>query len=550
MAAWAWALQRPKAGADPRMNLLLQHFLERSSRLFPEVVAVDDGQEKLTYTQLSDRVDALCQTFTQHGLIAGQHLAVFSTNNADYVAIYFACAKLGLVIVPMNAHLKADEIDWILKDCKPTAVVVESTSVARFSKALESAGMNDSLRYELGSSQHEWVSLDDLHDGADRKDQDTQPPATGDTAKPDARGNDLAIQMYTSGTTGKPKGVMLSHHNMTSLVSAWLLEMPLKPDSSRLMQATPLFHVGGLLVCLSTIASGATLILLPKFEAELARETLTNKAVTTTLLVPSMIQRVLALPGIEQTAFPHLQTMVYGASLMPLNVLRKAHQVFECDFLQGYGLTETSGVALCLRPSDHDFSADSDHIARLSSAGKELRCCEVRVVDTDFVDVTLGDVGEIVVRGSNVMQGYWNNPEANSETLINGWLRTGDLGKTDDDGYIYIVGRLKDMIDYCGENVYPAEVESVLEQNPDIDEVAVIGLPQQTSGEEVVAIIVISDAANTSEDSATAIIETSRELCNDRLANFKCPARYIVADELPRTPAGKVMKHVLRALHS
>ena len=536
------------------MSVLIQQFLRHSEHLYPDAIAIDDGVEQLNYTQLVTRVESLCDLFIQHGLKPGQHLAVFSTNNADYVAIYFACAHLGLVIVPMNAHLKEEEIQWILEDCSPAAVVVEASYLGTFSRALRATGFANILRFAQGARHSDWIALSNIQ-------ADKQPGSSGQiqyetrvnaSTEPDAiaKAGDLAIQMYTSGTTGRPKGVMLSHDNMTSLVVSWLHEMPLVAHESRFMQATPLFHVGGLLVCLSTIAAGATLILLPKFEPELACETLIEKSITDTLLVPAMIQRLLSLPHIGRLEFSHLTTMVYGASLMPTSVLRHAHQIFSCQFLQGYGLTETSGVALSLKPEDHDFSASGDKAERLAAAGRELSCCEVRIVDGNTESVAAGVIGEIAVRGSNVMLGYWNNPEATAETIVDGWLRTGDLGRADNDGYIYVVGRSKDMIDFSGENVYPAEVENVLSEHPRVAEVAVIGLPHQSTGEQVVAVIVAreSDCEN-DKDPPGASLSLADELVGfirERLADFKCPTRFIVTDTLPRTPAGKIQKQVLR----
>lgn len=510
--------------------------------------------ESLSYAQLAARVDDFCRLFLEHDLQPGQHFAVFSTNNADYVALYFACAYVGLVIVPLNAHLKEDEIQWILEDSAPAGVAVEVAYLDRVSRALRASGLQKTLRFVQGAAYGDWIAL-------------TKRPTKGLTdeqihAKVDAstkfdgtaKADDLAIQMYTSGTTGRPKGVMLSHANITSLVNAWSQEIPLLPGESRFMQATPLFHVGGLLVCLAAIAAGAELILLPKFEPELACATLLQKNVTETLLVPAMIQRLLALPLIDQLAFPHLNTMVYGASLMPIGVLRRAYEVFDCQFLQGYGLTETSGVALCLRPEDHNFAATGNAAMRLTAAGRPVSCCEVRVADCHNDSVAIGTVGEIIVRGSNVMLGYWNNPEATMAAIVDGWLKTGDLGRMDSNGYIYIVGRSKDMINYSGENVYPAEVESVLAEHPEVAEVAVIGLPHDATGEEVVAVVVLNapqeNVASVSALMTDSIAEELTIYCHKRLANFKCPTRYIFSDVLPRTPAGKVQKQVLIERHS
>jgi len=237
--------------------------------------------------------------------------------------------------------------------------------------------------------------------------------------------------------------------------------------------------------------------------------------------------------------------IMYGASSIAQSVLSRAMKVFGCAFLQGYGLTETAGVALSLRPADHRFTAGSAMPAHTQSAGRELLCCEVRVVDAHGRSVAVNEIGEIQVRGDNVTAGYWNNPVATAATIVNGWLRTGDLGRIDEHGYIYVVDRLKDMIIVSGVNVYPAEVENVLSSHPAVAEVAVIGLPNLLLGEEVVAVVVQKPAPSP-QLRPRLLTPELKAYCHQRLALFKCPVRVKYLDSLPRTPAGKVLKNVLR----
>jgi long-chain acyl-CoA synthetase len=535
------------------MSALAQHFLRRSVRLFPDIVAVDDGITTLTYRELGKRVDRCILNLSSKGIHTGHYVALFAKNHVNYVVAYFACAHVGAVLVPMNAYLKATEINWILNDCNPVAVIADAECIARL--AVECVEVITSrIRISLESfvisqksSVGDWAPLLE----ATAPDFQLNPRIL-ECMEPTAvvGQSDTFIQMYTSGTTGTPKGVMLSHANVVSVVTAWMHEMPMRAAHSRFMQVTPLFHVGGMLMTFCTIAAGASLILLPKFDSQIALQTLLTRSITHALLVPSMIQQLLIFPKRGDETFPDLELIAYGASCIPQAVLQQAIAFFDCDFLQGYGLTETGGVALSLRPRDHAYAEDEMPPRRLGAAGRELLSCEVRVVDDDFNVVADDVVGEIVVRGSNVTKGYWNNPDATENSIVNGWLKTGDLGVRDKDGFIYVVDRMKDMIIVSGENVYPVEVENVLTSHPAIAEVAVIGLPNALLGEEVVAIIVLRpEAARAMHEgggSTRTITQQFKEHCRQHLALFKCPFRYKFIDTLPRTPAGKIQKQLLR----
>jgi acyl-CoA synthetase (AMP-forming)/AMP-acid ligase II len=350
----------------------------------------------------------------------------------------------------------------------------------------------------------------------------------------------VAVQMYTSGTTGVPRGAMLSHWNLRSMVASWLIEVPLRPGSARFLQVTPLFHVGGVLMLLSNLAAGATLVLHPEFVPGAAVAALSQQAITHALFVPAMIRWLLQEPGVRERKYPQLQMIIYGAAPMPLTLLEEVLRVFGCSFLQGYGLTETSGVLTVLRPDDHRWPADQPPPAWLASAGREVLCCEVRVVHPDGSPVLPGEVGEIIARGENIMAGYFGMREATAATLVNGWLHTGDLGRVDEAGFIYIVDRLKDMIIVGGENVYPQEIEVVLGTHTDVVDSAVIGIPHAVWGEEILAIVVLRSGATVTE---RALIQH----CRAHLARFKCPTKVEFRSEIPRNAAGKSLKRELRA---
>jgi acyl-CoA synthetase (AMP-forming)/AMP-acid ligase II len=300
------------------------------------------------------------------------------------------------------------------------------------------------------------------------------------------------------------------------------------------MQVTPLFHVGAVLLVLSNIAAGSQLLLLPEFLPGPAAEALAERQVSKTLLVPAMIRWLLNDPGLAGRSFPDLQMIAYGAAPIPPQLLLEAFDVFDCGFVQGYGLTETAGVITSLRPEDHHGDP-----GRLASAGRAVLCSRVRIVDGDDQPLPPGEVGEIVAQGDNITPGYWGLEDATAEALRGGWFHTGDVGWMDDEGFVTIVDRLKDMVLVGGENVYPSEAERALESHPDVVEAGVIGIPHDVWGEQLLAFVVLHPGATA----------TDRELiahCRTDLARFKCPTRVELREALPRNAAGKLLKTELR----
>jgi acyl-CoA synthetase (AMP-forming)/AMP-acid ligase II len=332
---------------------------------------------------------------------------------------------------------------------------------------------------------------------------------------------------------------MLAHASLRSMVAGWLLELPLHVGKHRFLQVTPLFHVGGLLMLLANVAAGSTLVLHPEFFPDDAALALANEGITDALFVPSMLQWLLSEGVVKGGSFRELQTIVYGAAPMPLPLLEQSLETFGCNFLQGYGLTETCGVLTVLRPDDHRWGPGEPPPRRLASAGREVLCSRVRVICDGGRDAQPGEVGEVVARGENIMSGYYQMPEATASALEDGWLHTGDLAEVDDEGFIYIVDRKKDMIIVGGENVYPREVERVLLCHPGVADAAVIGVPHPVWGEEVLALLVRRPDADVG---AREVIQH----CRSELARFKCPTKVEFREQLPRNAAGKVLKRTLR----
>jgi long-chain acyl-CoA synthetase len=306
-----------------------------------------------------------------------------------------------------------------------------------------------------------------------------------------------------------------------------------------ILMVAPLYHMAAGMTSLATILQAGPILLHRDFNPVAILDDMEGGEVTTVLLIPVMLNFLLQMPDIEKRDFSNIRAIVYGASPMPVEVLRKGMEIFQCDFVQGYGQTESSAILSILNAEDHVLDGTPEQLKRLGSAGREVFGTEVRVIDENGNDVKPGQIGEVIGRGGNVMKGYWKMPEAAAEAIRDGWLHTGDLATVDEDGYIYILDRIKDMIISGGENVYSREVEEVLYEHPAIAEAAVIGVPDEQWGETVKAIVVLKEGQ---EASAEEIIDFSRE----RLAGFKRPRSVDVMDSLPRNLSGKVLKKILR----
>jgi acyl-CoA synthetase (AMP-forming)/AMP-acid ligase II len=331
---------------------------------------------------------------------------------------------------------------------------------------------------------------------------------------------------------------MLTHRSLLTIAAGCSFGMQFQAGDCILMVA-PLYHMAAGMTSLATILQAGPILLHRDFNPVAILDDMEGGEVTTVLLIPVMLNFLLQMPDIEKRDFSNIRAIVYGASPMPVEVLRKGMEIFQCDFVQGYGQTESSAVLSILNAEDHVLDGTPEQLKRLGSAGREVFGTEVRVVDENGNDVKPGQIGEVIGRGENVMKGYWKMPEATAEAIRDGWLHTGDLATVDEGGYIYILDRIKDMIISGGENVYSREVEEVLYEHPAIAEAAVIGVPDEQWGETVKAIIVLKEGQ---EASAEEIIDFSRE----RLAGFKRPRSVDLVDSLPRNLSGKVLKKILR----
>lgn len=496
----------------------LRDVLLHSVKLHAHKTALISPAGRLTYAEFGAQCDALGRALYQLGLQKGDRVAVLDFNTLEVCLSLFAVPACGLVAVPLNFRLAGPELEGILADARISALVYSPA----FGEVV------DGLRPKLPMQVHIVCTRPrqgshDLH-GLMQQAQDSALPAP--------QNDDLANLLYTSGTTGKPKGVQLTHANVTTTLKSLLIEFGLQPEDRALMVA-PLFHVAACHSYMALAGRGCTVILLPAFDPRKTLEAIAATSPTFTLLVPAMISALLNSPGQDQVDVSAFRLIVYAGAPMPEELLRTAVARFGNVLLQVYGLTETSALT-CLRTEDH---LDPRLIA---SAGRQMFGNEVLVAGESGEPLPPGSIGEVITRGSNVTPGYWEAPDETRAVLHNEWFHTGDVGWQDQDGYIFLRDRKKEMIVSGGENVYPLEVENVLYEIPQIVEAAVIGIPDDKWGERVHAIVHLRPDEQIDPQE---IIDH----CRSKLAGYKCPKSIEMSGPLPRTPSGKVQKYMLRA---
>jgi fatty-acyl-CoA synthase len=500
--------------------------LGHQKRLRPNQVALTYAGKEYTYALLVERVNRAANALREMGIRKGERVAVLSQNCNQYIEIYFANGKAGSVTVPLNYRLTPTELEFIINNSDAVALIVSEDFLQPIAQ-IKHLLPNIRKWIVIGGSHQGYLSYEDLIAGS----SPAEPPEV-------VNENDLIWQMYTSGTTGRPKGAMITHRNLITNIVQTAMNFRAEPEDRSLIVA-PIYHAAAMIVSTTTLAQGGTLLIKKDFIPPEVIKAFDQEGVTHALLVPAMILFLLNMPGIEKVNFGSLKYVIYGASAIPLEVLRKAMQIFKCNFLQGFGQTESTAVLTQLMPEDHVLDGKPEKVRRLESCGRELFGTEVRIVDENGNDCPPGVVGEIIARGDQIMQGYWKLPEATAETLKGGWLHTGDMGTFDEEGYVYIKDRMKDMIVSGGENVYPREIEEVLFTHPAVADAACIGVPSDQWGEEIKAIVVLKPDAKASADDII-------EFCRGKLAGFKRPRSVDFAQALPKNPSGKVLKRELR----
>jgi fatty-acyl-CoA synthase len=477
-----------------------------------------------TFDRHTDQVAAALRA---SGIGPGERIAYVGKNSDVFFEALYGAMKAGVVMVPVNWRLAGPEIAVIIEDSEARLVLVGPEFSGLMADILSSLPRVETLLAAEGGHAT-WPAFADWRDAQPAK-------APAHTVTPD----DVAIQLYTSGTTGRPKGVMLAHRNFTSNIAAnEAAHLPwnqwMEGDSA--VQAMPVSHISGAGWGIIAVHQGATCHIQRQFDLDATFDMIEHDRISKIFLVPAALQFLVRHPRAKNIDFSRIREMGYGASPIPLALLRECMNVMGCGFVQFYGMTETTGTIVALPPEDHVPEGSP----RMRAAGKPLPWVEVRVVDAEGRDVPRGQVGEIITRSGANMVGYWRRPEETAKTIRDGWLYTGDAGFLDEDGYLFIHDRVKDMIISGGENVYPAEVESALADHPAIAEVAVIGVPDEKWGESVKAVVVLRPGA---ELTGEALMSWSRE----RVAGFKAPKSVDFAEVLPRNASGKLLKRELRA---
>jgi acyl-CoA synthetase (AMP-forming)/AMP-acid ligase II len=502
----------------------LADVVRTNGRVRPSAPAITYGSEVVTWADLDERSSRTASALVGERVGAGDRVAFVGKNSPAYFEVLFGAAKVGAVTVAVNWRLHPSEMAFIVKDAGARLLVTDE----EFAGADELTGAAERV-VVLGTSTggpasvpySDWVgggpAVDPGHLGAPEE---------------------VTLQLYTSGTTGLPKGAMLTNANMGHLVNAAETMFAIDSDSVMIV-VLPLFHIGGVGYALVGMAQGCHTILLRDFDPPAVLEALTDHRVTNALFVPAMLGALCAVPGASARDYSALRSVMYGASPITEESLRTSLATFARPFVQVYGMTETTGAITQLSAEDHDPDGPRSHLLR--SAGKPFAWVEARIVDpATGADRATGEIGELWTRSPQNMAGYWNNPKATEETITaEGWLRTGDAGYLDEDGYLFLTDRVKDMIVTGAENVYPIEVENVLASHPAVADVAVIGVPDPTWGETVKAVVVVRPGAQVEESELIAY-------ARGRIAHFKCPRSVDFIDVLPRNPSGKILKRELR----
>ncbi len=475
-------------------------------------VAIRQGDLTLSFAGLTAAAGQVATFLRKEGIGDGDRVAVMLPNLAAFPVLAYGVLAAGAVLVPMNPLLKGREVEHYLGDSGAGLIFAWEPAAGEAVKGAVQAGARV-------------VTVADADAAAVRDGMD---PAADWADKDDG---DDAVILYTSGTTGTPKGAQLTHGGLRRNAEITARSLLRAGSDDVVMGCLPLFHVFGLTCGLNmALISHACLTLLPRFDAGAALEMISRDKVTVFEGVPTMYSALLHHPGREQADVSSLRVCVSGGAALPVEVLRGFEEAFGCMILEGYGLSETSPVASFNHP---------DAERKPGSIGTPIEGVEMRLVDSAGADVPAGEVGEIAIRGHNVMKGYWGRPEATAEAIPDGWFRTGDLARTDSDGYFFIVDRKKEMIIRGGYNVYPREIEEALYEHPAVREVAVVGIPHDSLGEEVGAAVALKPGASVTVDELQAFAK-------DRVAAYKYPRLVWLVDELPKGPTGKILRRSVK----
>jgi fatty-acyl-CoA synthase len=507
--------------------LRLTEWIDHHASLTPGKAAIRFGNQDISYAALAHKIERLASALSAGGVRHGNCVAFLGYNSPEMLALLFACARIGALFMPLNWRLAAPEHKQMLVDCPPAVLFVEPDFVAQMTegnpRGTESilAELGDLRSVVMGAHREGWQAWEAFC-------------AAGTAAAPRAEADPQTplLICYTSGSTGKPKGVLLTQDALAwnAVNSADMHDLT---AADRILTTLPLFHVGGLNnQTTPALAAGATVVLHPRFDVDATFDAIEKEGITLTVLVPAQLDMMMAHPRWQSADFSSLRSITTGSTIVQERLIR-AVQARGVPLIQVYGSTETCPIAVYLKVADAE--------RKLGSTGKVAAHCGMRIVDELDRDVAAGATGEILIQGPNVMSGYWRNPQASAEALRGGWFHSGDMGHLDAEGYLYVDGRKKEMIISGGENIYPAEIENVLLDCPDIAEASVVGRDDPRWGEIVVAVVAPKPGRRLDTAQVLGLFE-------GRIARYKHPKEVVFVGELPKTALGKIRKEDVRQL--
>lgn len=505
--------------------MLIYEILSYTASRLPDKVALTEGGQRLTYQQVLEQVEALANHFHyKAGISKGDRIALLLPNCVEFCIAYLAVTRMGAIVVPLNNRLSPSELTYILNDSTPEVMIIGYQFWETYKEFKESLKKSPHIIY-AGERAKEGVSyFDDLTKGG----------AAHQLNSIDLAPDDDACIMYTSGTTGKPKGAVMSHRNIFVNARNCGAHLNYRQRDTVLIPV-PLFHVTGTnSQFIAMFYVGGSVVIMREYNTKALIEHLVKYKITTMLTVPTMYQLMLVNPALEGADFSNLRSFGYGGAPMDPETIRSVESRFNVDLYNCYGLTETSSLTTVMPACDTS--------RKPSSVGIAVSEVQLRVVDPSGDDVPLNTVGELLVKGPNVVGRYWNKPEATANAMVDGWLYTGDFASFDDEGYVYIADRKKDMIIRGGENIYSIEVEAALLAHPRVLEAAVVPRPHTIFGEVVHAFVVPAPGYSVEDITEEEIIVH----CQKHIADYKVPASVSFIEQLPRNPAGKIMKNTLR----
>ena len=495
---------------------MLANWISDNAGRIPDKTAIRFTGRDISYAEFSDLVERIAGALAASGVRQGDCVSFLGFNRPEMLALLFSCARLGALFMPLNWRLAAPEHRQMLLDCPPKVLIVEAEFLA------QTMGIGEVLAgislITIGAPAPGWIHWDGFLA------QGTVPhsPAISDETP--------LLICYTSGSTGKPKGVLLTQRAITCNAANSVDMHGLTADDV-ILNTLPLFHVGGLNnLTTPALQAGCTVVLHPKFDPELTFDAIERENITLTVLVPAQLDMMMAHRRWAGADFSHLRMITTGSTIVPRHVIHAVHEK-GVPLVQVYGSTETCPIAVYLKADEA--------MRKVGSTGRVGLHCQLRLVDRNGLDVEPGETGEILIKGDNVMSGYWQAPQATAAVLDDGWFRSGDMGHLDEEGFLYVDGRSKDMIISGGENIYPAEIENLLIESPDIAEASVIGKPDARWGEIVVAVVVPRENSTLSSEQVMKLLE-------GRIARFKHPKEVVLVKALPKTALGKIRKEDVR----